>query len=576
MTESTPEGPHYRGWRPLGGPFSQRVTKSLPNRGQWSAATGAILSTMSRTSRVILLAALSVGVFLVGVELMVTAVALPAILNDLADWTQLRKASWIINGYLVAFVAVMPLAGRAADRFNLPALFGASLGLFAIGSILAGVAPTLDWLIGARVVQGLGAGAIVPLATAGASHLFGGSARARAIGVIGALTFLGMAAGPFVGATILQTLQLPGPELLTPSWRWIFYLGAPFALLAVLYTWAASTNWPRSRDRSGLDLVGAGLFTIGVAAGLMSLTTIGTNDAVAGLIAPVPLAIVSLIAFAVATLRFARAQAPFIEPRFFHDRTFTGAVLLSLLTGYGLATAIIGGAVFVDRVRYAGPAEQQLALGGLAGAMAIGALGSGFLLRRVGVVVLSLIGLAFSVVGLWWVSTATPTSPLGVLVGGLSIFGFGFGLTVTARSTAAVEALGRAAFGVASAGVTVARMLGMGIGLAALTVLGSGRIEALSVVLVDHAARDAVLPPELRGRPLEDYLVVNALETWAAGEAASILSVLFLVAAVVTAVAILPTLAMRNRPSAVAYGPREEREGVSDAVEEASGAGTAA
>ena len=151
-----------------------------------------------------LLAALSVGVFLVGVELLVTAVALPSIVADLADWTRLREASWIINGYLVAYVAVMPLAGRAADRYSLPRLFAISLGTFAIGSVLAGAAPNLEWLIAARVVQGLGAGAILPLATAGASHLFEGTARARAIGVVGALTFLGMAVGPFIGATVLQ------------------------------------------------------------------------------------------------------------------------------------------------------------------------------------------------------------------------------------------------------------------------------------------------------------------------------------------------------------------------------------
>jgi hypothetical protein len=106
-----------------------------------------------------------------------------------------------------------------------------------------------------------------------------------------------------------------------------------------------------------------------------------------------------------------------------------------------------------------------------------------------------------------------------------------------------------------------------------LTVLGSNRIESLSMVLVDQAARDAVLPPGLQGRPLEDYLVVDALETWAAGQAAGILSMLFVVAAVVTAAAILPTLAMRNRPSAVAPGQREELEGATDAVEGASGAG---
>jgi MFS family permease len=263
----------------------------------------------------------------------------------------------------------------------------------------------------------------------------------------------------------------------------------------------------------------------------------------------IALATLFAISLAAALSRFTRAKSPFLDLRLFRDRTFSGATLLSLLTGYAFATAIIGGAVFVDRVRYGGPSEQQLVLGALAGAVAIGALGSGFLLRRVGIVPLSLFGLALSIGGLLWVSTATPVTDLMILVTGLALFGLGFGLTVTARSTAAVESAGRAAFGVASAGVTVARMLGMGIGLAALTVLGSNRIEALSVVLTDQAARDAVLPPNLQGRPLEDYLVVNALESWAAGQAATILSTLFVVAAIVTAVAILPTLAMRNRPA---------------------------
>jgi hypothetical protein len=109
-----------------------------------------------------------------------------------------------------------------------------------------------------------------------------------------------------------------------------------------------------------------------------------------------------------------------------------------------------------------------------------------------------------------------------------------------------------------------------------LTVLGSNRIEALSLVLIDQQARDAVLPPNLQGRPLEDYLVINSLEAWAANQAATILSTLFLVAAIVTGVAILPTLAMRNRPAARSDAePREHGEGVSDGVEQASQAGIA-
>lgn len=526
---------------------------------------------MLRSGRLVMLGALSMGVLLVGIELLVTAVALPSILADLADWTQLRTASWIINGYLVAYVAVMPLAGRAADRYSIPTLFAASLVVFAAGSIAAGAAPDLNWLIGARVLQGLGAGAIVPLATAGASHLFDGAARASAIGVVGAVTFIGMGAGPFIGATILELFPSEGAAPIAPAWRWIFYSSAPLAVVALLYAWAGSGHWRTARMDLKLDYVGAVLFTIAVAAGLVCLTSLGTDESVVLLSAG--------IAAAAAVLWLASSllvKTPFLELRFFADRTFTGAVLLSLLSGYALATALIGGAAFVDRVRYGGPAEQQLALGALATAIALGALGSGLLVRSLGVVVLSLIGLVAGVGALVWLSTATPTSPFELLVGGLAVFGFGFGLTVTARSTAAVETLGRRAFGVASAGVTVARMVGMGVGLASLTVLGSNRIEALSVVQVDQAARDAVLPAELRGRPFEDYLVVNALESWAANQAASILSTLFVVAAVVTAVAILPTLAMRNRPRSLGAEERgAEKSELVDDAEDASPVGYA-
>ncbi len=511
---------------------------------------------MSRRDRILLLGALSGGALLVGVELLITAVALPAILADLAGWTELRRASWIVNGYALTYIATMPLAGRAADRYGLPRLFIMALAIFAVASLLSGMAQTLDQLIAARIVQGVGAGAVVPLATAGASHLFEGPSRARALGVVGALTFLGMALGPFAGAAILQSLQLgpafaaaglgesPLAALLAPAWRWIFYLGAPLAILAMVYAWAAAPAWPRTSSRGRLDVVGASLFTAALTAGLLGLTRLGEEGA--GFPGPAELGLAALGLSVAAITWNLRARDPFLDLRLLRDRTFAAAVTLSLLTGYALATAIIGAAVFVDRVRYAGPNEQQLVLGALALAMAVGALGAGFAMRYLSAVLLSLVGLALSIGGLLLAAAAGPDTDRNILIGGLALFGLGFGLTVTPRSTAAVEALGRASFGIASAGVTVARMAGMAVGLAVLTGFGSRRIESLSVVLVDPVARDAVLPPVLRGRPLEDGLVVDVLEAWASQQAAAILSGLFLVAAAVLVVAIGPTLFMRD------------------------------
>lgn len=512
---------------------------------------------MSSRSRFVLLLALCAGALLVGIELMITAVALPKILADLADWTQLRRASWIVNGYLLAYIAMMPLAGRLGDRFGIPRLFMAALAVFAAGSLLSGMAQSLDWLIAARILQGLGAGAILPLATAGASLLYDGHSRARALGVVGAATFLGMALGPFLGATVLEAFDLAAAldraHLLPPlhpyledAWRWVFYLGTPLAIIALAWVWAVAPAWEEERRPGRLDATGAALWTAALAAALLTLTGLGETPAEGELPIPLLAGIAALLLGAVAVRHALRTPEPFLDPRLFRNRVFSAAMLLSLLTGYALATVIVGAAVFVDRVRYAGPSEQRITLGALALAMAVGALASGFLLRRFGILALSLVGLGLATAGLVILGMARPDTDLPVLLAGLALFGLGFGLTVTPRSSAAVEALGRTGYGIASAGVTVARMAGMAVGLAVLTGFGTSRIEALSVVLTDAAARDIVLPIELKGRPLQDPQVIGALETWASAEAASILGGIFLVAAVVTLLGIIPTLWMRD------------------------------
>src|SRR4029079_14691551 len=127
---------------------------------------------------------------------------------------------------------------------------------------------------------------------------------------------------------------------------------------------------------------------------------------------------------------------------------------------------------------------------------------------------------------LWLMAGWTPAVPIATVAAILGAFGFGFGLTVTPRSTAAVESAGRASFGMASAIVTVARMIGMAVGVAILTAYGSTQIDRLYDRLFSAANPDGwktVFPAELRDRPLRDGLVVDALEAWAANEASGIL-----------------------------------------------------
>jgi MFS family permease len=528
---------------------------------------------VTRGAAIVLLVVLGIGAFLVGLELMVTAVALPAIVVDLASWTELRKASWIVNVYLLTSVITMPLAGRLADRWGVRRPFLAALVVFGVGSALAGAAPTLDWLIGARIVQAIGGGVLIPVATAAASHLFGDEARPRALGAIGGLTFLGMAAGPFVGAWILGAIHpadalasagIGGPLLgaLDASWRYVFYLNVPIALAALGIAWAAWGDWDTARAAARVDAIGAALAMAGLAAILVGLTIGGSEriEGPGGLTVDPWVALVGLVAGGAVALLLglwlaARRGGPVVEPAWFRSRVFGSAAFVSLLTGYGFATAIIGGAVFVDRVLYGGPDIQRVALGSLALATAAGALGSGFVLRLAGLRVTTLAGLALAIAALWRMSAWSPTTSLGEVAISLGAFGLGFGLTVTPRSTAAVEALGRQAFGIASATVTVARMLGMAIGLAVLTAFGSTVIDRLyEQVYATPDAYKAFIPAVLRDRTLRDGLVVQALEQWASREAATILVGIFLVAAVVMAIAVIPTLALEREGGIQAAG----------------------
>ena len=517
---------------------------------------------MGRGLSTLVLGVVGIGAFLSGLELMITAVALPAIVVDLADWTELRAASWIINGYLLVSIVVMPLAGQLADRHGVRRVFLVGLAIFVAGSVLAGRSTGLGDLIAARLVQAIGGGSLIPVATAAASHLFAGAARPRALGAVGALTFLGMAAGPFAGAWIMQSIH-PAAALeaagvsgalldaLADPWRYVFYLNVPIGIALLALGWAATSGWSEARRASRLDLPGAFAASIGLACLLLGLTLAGSEPLAEVSVEPAVLSgglvILAAAAFTVAVVVGRRRAEPFIAPAWFRAPAFTSATLVSLLTGYGFATAIIGGAVFVDRVLYGGPDMQRVALGSLAAATAVGALASGLILRVIGPRLTTLAGLAAATLALVRMAGWQPETSLPDVAAWLALFGLGFGLTVTPRSAAAVEALGPKAYGVASAAVTVARMIGMAIGLAALTAFGSTIIDELwAAIRATPEAYKAFIPEELRNRAFNDGLVVQALEQWASSEAAQILVGVFLVAAAVMAVAALPALRLTS------------------------------
>ena len=502
----------------------------------------------------------SLGVFLGGAELMVVAIALPSIVADFGGWADLGRASWIVNAYLLAYIVAMPLAGRAADLWGARRLYLVALVLFCLGSLgaalsrFAGPQAGLDWLIGARVVQGLGGGALVPLSMALASHLFAGRQRATALGIEGAATFVGMAVGPAYGAWVLLNVALPIPGLDLASWQWIFFLNVPAGIvtLLLLYVVAGGVETPRAHGR--LDLGGALLAALTLVAGVGALSLAGQrgwgDPLILGGLAVAAVLMAAFVAFEL------RRQAPLVDPRLFTDLRFAASNGVSLLTGYTLATAIIGGPVFVNRVLNAGADQSAAALTALTLAVALGAVVGGFGSALVGARPIAILGVALTVIGLVLAAGWGVGSDLPRLQRDLAIFGAGFGLTVSPRATAAVEAAGASAYGVASAMLQVTRTIGMSVGLALLTSIGQNRIDELNALVNDPARRDSLVValghPEFVGvDPHASLALVDLLETWSRGEAADVLRLVLRIAVVVAAATLIPALLVEGRRRSV-------------------------
>lgn len=498
----------------------------------------------------------SLGVLLGGAELMVVAIALPSIVADFGGWTDLARASWIVNAYLLAFVVAMPLAGRAADLWGARRLYIAALLLFCAGSLgaglsrLAGAETGIDWLIAARVVQGFGGGALVPLSMTLASHLFVGRARAAALGVEGAATFVGMAIGPVYGAWVLLNFSVPLPGVDLVSWQWIFFLNVPAGIITLLliYVVAGGIETPRATGR--IDLVGAALLSLALVAGVGALSLAGAR----GWTDPFILGGFALAAgLVVGFVRLERRRRnPLIDPRLFADVGFSAANGVSLLTGYTLATAIIGGPVFVNRVLNAGADASATTLTALTLAIAAGAVLGGGISALVGERLTTVLGVVVTAVGLflalgWGIDTGLDRLSID-----LAIYGAGFGLTVSPRATVAVEAAGAGAYGVASAMLQISRTLGMSVGLALLTSIGQNRIDELTALINDPIRRDALVISLGRSEfvgvdPRNSLALVDLLEIWSRDQAADVLRLVFGVALGVAIATLLPALLLGLR-----------------------------
>jgi EmrB/QacA subfamily drug resistance transporter len=399
----------------------------------------------------------SVAVFMSFLDVTIVNIAFPDIRASFGD-ASLAGLSWILNAYNIVFAALLVPAGRLADRIGRRRSFIAGLLMFLAASVAAGLAPSVEVLVGARVVQAAGAAALVPTSLALLLPEFPLAQRATATGIWGATGAIAAALGPSLGGMLVDAA----------GWRWVFFVNLLIGLPALV---PARRLLREAREESPgplPDAVGAGLLVAGV--GLLALGIVKGEDwgwgsgRVAGALAA---AAVLLVLFA---LRSRRHPAPVVEPGLFGVRSFAVANAGMFAFALGFYALLLANVLFLTGVWHYSLLQAGFALTPGPLMAALGAPIGGRLADRFGQRVVALPGgLLFAAGALGLTATVGP-HPAYVtdLLPWQLLSGFGIGLSFSAWGSAAVAELPPSRFATGSAILGAQRQIGAVLGIAVL------------------------------------------------------------------------------------------------------------
>ena len=498
------------------------------------------LRTERRIPPYVALIPICVGVFVAADDQTVIVTVLPEIMLDLkVPITELDRASWTITGYLLGYVVAMPLIGRVSDIWGHSRLFIGAMVLFMVMSVVVALSPNLSYLIGMRVVQALGAGALVPISIAIAGDLFPAGRRGLPLGLIGASAEAGGVIGPLWGGLMVRYLD----------WTWVFWMNVPLGALILLLVVILLPPSPRYKGTA--DYLGGALIALSLAALTLGLSRIDRLDApMAGYLV---LAVLAMVLFLV---RQRTTSEPLFSASMFRELAFRAANSAHLLVGGALIIGMITIPLMADTVLGQAPLEGGLRLMRLTAAIPVGAVLGGMACQRWDyrlptVLGLLLAGLGFAFMSRWDLEIADPAMTIHLATAGL-----GFGLLIAPIALAATESVHEGDRGAAAALVTAMRVVGMTVGLAALTAWGSGRfdtkVSGMSLPLLSGGTTEEV-----------EQLVVEYTDELI-GVGLSLFNEFFLIAMAVCLVGIVPAALMAwnhtRRPGDAHTAPVQTRE----------------
>jgi MFS transporter, DHA2 family, methylenomycin A resistance protein len=410
------------------------------------------------------LVVICLGYFMVIVDTTVVNVALPAIGRDLHGGV--AGLQWVVDAYTLSFAGLLLTGGALAERLGGRRVFGAGLVVFAAASAACGLAPGLEFLVAARLVQGAGAALLVPSSLVLLQAAYPTRAgRARAFGAWGAIAGIGAASGPVVGGLLVTAW----------SWRGVFFLNLPFAAAAMaLAGRAVPASARRARD---VDLPGQILAIAGLALLTWSLVRAGQ----AGWTSPLVVTGLALSAAAWAGFGWAeyRAADPMLPPGLLRRPSFGAGGAVGLLINLGFYGQLFLMSLYLQDVRGYSALVTGLALLPEAALLVVASTTSGRIMARTGPRTPMLAGLVLGGAGLLGLVAAGAATSYPLLVAPMAAAGFGMALTMPAATAAVIEAAPADRGGIASGVINAARQAGGVLGVALLGSLVHARAAFL-------------------------------------------------------------------------------------------------
>jgi EmrB/QacA subfamily drug resistance transporter len=417
---------------------------------------------MNPKLRILLISSLSL--FIVGLDITAVNVALPAIAGDLD--AGIAGLQWTVSAYTVVMASLLIFSGSMADRLGRKRTFVTGLTVFSVASLLCSLAPTVELLIVSRVLQGVGASMLNPVAMSIITNTFTEPReRAQAVGVWGAVFGLSMALGPVVGGGLVSTV----------GWAWIFLINVPLGLAAIALTlrFIPESRAPRPRrfDPVGqvLVIVLLGSVTFGIiegpAAGWSSPTIVAAFSAAAS-------ALLGLLLYE------PRREDPLVDTRFFRSVPFSSAIAISVASFATFGGFLFLNTLFLQEVRGLSPVEAGLVTVPMALMLVVVSPLSGRIVGRRGPRLPLLIAGGCSMLACAMLTGIEPGTSLASLVATYAVFGIGLGFVNAPITNTAVSGMPRAQAGVAAAIATTSRQFGQTLGVAVVgAIVASGHAD---------------------------------------------------------------------------------------------------